>query len=97
MAEDDSTVAPSPADLRVAFRETCARITGNVNELEARVRTQVGVGAPPRRTDSSSLISDLWRVANVLKGSGVRPALVAGAATGYVAMRWWSRERGPTR
>jgi len=79
MAEDDSTVAPSPADLRVAFRETCARITGNVNDLEARVRTQVGGVAHPRR------------VADVLKGSGVKPLLIAGAAAGFIAMRWWSR------
>ena len=80
MAEDDSAVDASPADLRAAFRETCARITGNVNDLEARVRTQVGAVAHPRR------------VANVLSGSGVKPLLIAGAAAGYIAIRAMSRK-----
>ena len=80
MAEDDSAVERSPADLRAEFRETCARITGNVNDLEARARTQVGA------------VADSRRVANVLKGSGVKPLLVAGAAAGFIAMRWWGRD-----
>jgi len=82
MAEDNSAVDASPAELRAAFRETCARITGNVNDLEARIRTPLGdVGRPQR-------------IADVLKGSGVRPLLIAGAAVGFIAMRARLTSRG---
>jgi hypothetical protein len=76
MAQDDSTVARSPAELRAAFRETCARITGHVDAVETRIRTRFHNPAPSPRTGSASLISDVWRFAR-------------GLATGYLAVRKW--------
>jgi hypothetical protein len=89
MAQDDTALEASPAELRVAFRETCARITESVNDVEAGIRTGLETVKPPRRTDSAGTISDLWRLAAVLRGSGVKPMLIAGAAAGYFAMRRW--------
>ena len=97
MAEDDSAVERSPADIRAEFRETCARITGNVNELESRVRAPFEAVAHPRRSESTGTISELGRITGALKASGAKPLLVAGAAAGFIAMRWWSRERRGSR
>jgi hypothetical protein len=76
MAQDDPAVERSPAELRAAFRETCARITAHVDAVETRIRTRFHNPAPSRHTGSARLISDVWRFAR-------------GCATGYIAMRKW--------
>ena len=76
MAQDNSAVERSPAELRAEFRETCARITANVDDVETRIRAPFGPPAPSRRAGSATVIADVWRFAR-------------GLAAGYIAMRKW--------
>jgi hypothetical protein len=90
MAEKPPAVsAKSLAELRTEFDTTRARIAAHVNEIDARLRTQVhtvvGTQHPVGLSDAASLL-DVVRLVNGLKGSAAVVAL-AGAVAGFVAMR----------
>ncbi len=94
MAEKPSTVrTQSLVELRAEFDTTRARIATQVNEIEARLRTQVhdvvGTEHPPDLPNSPSLL-DVVRLVNGLKGS-TAVVVLAGAVAGFVAMRGWAR------
>ena len=77
MAEKPPTVTlQSPKDHRAAFDATRARITAQVDEIEARLRTRV----------HDSGVLDSARLVNGLKGSAA-VAVLAGAVAGFVAVR----------
>ena len=58
MAEDSSTLTPaSPRELRDACSSTRARITADVDEIEARLREPIGAVVAVQRLTGSRVIS----------------------------------------
>jgi hypothetical protein len=96
MAEKPPAVrSKSLVELRTEFDDTRARIAARVNEIDARLRTQVhtvvGTQHPAGLSDAASLL-DVVRLVNGLKGSAAVVAL-AGAVAGFVVMRRWAPRR----
>jgi len=99
MAEKPSAVrSKSLVELRTEFDTTRARIAAHVNEIDARLRTQVhtvvGTEHPLDLSDAASLL-DVARLVNGLKGSSAIVVLV-GAVAGFIAMRRCQHQRDAT-
>ena len=96
MAEEPPAVrSKSLVELRTEFDTTRARIAAHVNEIDARLRTQVHTVVGNEHSldlsDAASLL-DVVRLVNRLKGSAA-VVVLAGAVAGFVAMRRWAPRR----
>ena len=90
MGKDASTItSPSPRQLRDACAATRARITAQVDEVEARLRTRIRtvVGTTAQDTGPARMGSlELLQAMNRVTGPAMT-AMLLGAAIGYGAMR----------
>jgi hypothetical protein len=92
MDEDAATLtSPSPKQLREACATTRARITAQVDEVEARLRERVEavIGTDTARATAKPGTLDLLRAIHRRAGPGIT-AMVVGAAVGYIAARPWA-------